>query len=149
MDLETKYIKINALLLFAIIPLSIVGYLFAISYESLFYIYEWLLALLIISSITWAVVSIVKIKTPLRWISSSILAFLVQFSVLCLFLGPFTVNRFFYVFYVITFLEVILLIITLKKVKTFRYLPILFLIISAILTLYMIFLNSLWGSNLS
>lgn len=49
--METKYIKINVLLLIAIIPLSIVGYLFAVSYESLFYIYEWLLALLIISSI--------------------------------------------------------------------------------------------------
>lgn len=149
MNLETEYIKINVLLLFAIIPLSIVGYLFAVSYESLFFIYEWLLALLIISAMIWAVVSIVKIKTPLRWISISILAFLVQFSVLSLFLGPYTVNSFFCVFYVVTCLEVIILIMAIKKVKRFRHLPILFLIISGILTVYMMFLNSLWGSNLS
>jgi hypothetical protein len=57
---EIKYIKINALLLLAIIPLSVVGYLFAVYDESLFFLYEWLLALLILSSTILSIISIIK-----------------------------------------------------------------------------------------
>ncbi|MGG1572527.1 hypothetical protein [Fictibacillus sp. NRS-1165] len=62
------------LLLFAIIPLSIVGYLFAVYKESLFYLYEWMLMLLFAASIILAVISMIKIKSFLKWISASILA---------------------------------------------------------------------------
>ncbi|WP_163152595.1 hypothetical protein [Anoxybacillus sp. MB8] len=107
---EIKYIKINALLLLAIIPLSVIGYLFAVYNESLFFLYEWLLTLLILVSTILSIISIVKIKGNLKWVSISILAFLVQLSILSLFLGPFTKYSLFSVFYIVTFFAIIIFI---------------------------------------
>jgi hypothetical protein len=146
---EIKYIKINALLLLAIIPLSVVGYLFGVYNKSLFFLYELLLTLLIVGSTVLSIISIVKIKGNLKWISISILAFLIQFSVLSLFLGPFTKYGLFSIFYIVTFFATIIFIITFIKVKKFKLLPIIFIIVSIIFTFYMLFLNSLWGRDLS
>jgi hypothetical protein len=146
---EIKYIKINALLLLAIIPLSVVGYLFGVYNKSLFFLYELLLTLLIVGSTILSIISIVKIKGNLKWISISILAFLIQFSVLSLFLGPFTKYGLFSIFYIVTFFATIIFIITFIKVKKFKLLPITFIIVSIIFTFYMLFLNSLWGRDLS
>jgi hypothetical protein len=146
---EIKYIKINALLLLAIIPLSVVGYLFGVYNKSLFFLYELLLTLLIVGSTILSIISIVKIKGNLKWISISILAFLIQFSVLSLFLGPFTKYGLFSIFYIVTFFATIIFIITFIKVKKFKLLPIIFIIVSIIFTFYMLFLNSLWGRDLS
>lgn len=142
---EIKYIKINALLLLAIIPLSVVGYLFAVYDESLFFLYEWLLMLLILVSTILSIISIVKIKGNLKWVSISILAFLVQFLVLSLFLGPFTEYSLFSVFYIVTFFAIMIFIATFRKVEKFKFLPVIFIIVSIIFTFYMLFLNSLWG----
>jgi hypothetical protein len=144
---EIKYIKINALLLLAIIPLSVVGYLFAVYNESLFFLYEWLLTLLILSSIILSIISIIKIKGNLKWVSISILAFLVQFSVLSLFLGPFTVYGLFSVFYIVTFFAMIIFIVAFRKARKFKSIPMIFIIVSIMFTFYMFLLNSLWGRD--
>jgi hypothetical protein len=146
---ESNYIKINTLLLLAIIPISIVGYLFAVFNESLFFLFEWLFTLLILVSIIFSIISIVKIKSSLKWIPISILAFLVQFSVLSLFLGPFTEYRIFSLFYIVTFLAVVVFIIAFRKVNKFKFIPIIFLIFSITFTFYMLLLNNLWGTDLS
>lgn len=146
---EVKYIKINILLLLAIIPLSVVGHLFAVYNESLFFLYEWLLTLLILCSTILSIISIGKIKGNLKWVSISILAFLVQFSVLSLFLGPFTRYALFSVFYIVTFFATIIFIISFRKAETFKWIPMVFIIVSVIFTCYMLLLNSLWGRDVS
>jgi hypothetical protein len=146
---ETQYIKWNAFLLLAIIPLSIVGYYFAVYNESLFFLYEWLLTLLIIISIIFSIISIIKIKSGLKWVSMSILAFLIQFSVLGLFLGPITHFRMFYLYYFVALIAVVVFIVAIRKVNKLKFLPIIFTVLSVIFTLYMILLNNLWGNDLS
>jgi hypothetical protein len=146
---EKKVIKINALLLLAIIPLSIIGYWFAVNKESLFYLYEWLLTLLIAITFILSIINSVKIKSNLKWVSLSIMSFIIQFSVLCLFLGPFTHFSLFYLFYIVTIAVTAVYILTLSKVTQYKYLPRLFMILSVLFTLYMIFLQNLWGSSLS
>jgi hypothetical protein len=146
---EIKYIKLNAFLLLAIIPLSVVGYFFAVYNESLFFLYEWLLTLLILASIIFSIISIVKIKSDLKWISISILVFLVQFSVLSLFLGPFTEYGLFSLFYIVTSCAVIVFIVAFRKVDKFKFLPIIFIIFSVAFTFYMLLLNNLWGRDLN
>lgn len=136
-------------LLVLIIPLSVLGYYFAVSKESLFFLYEWLLAAIIISSILFSVKNIVSIKNRLKWIAISILAFSIQLSVLCLFLGPLTHYVMIYLYYVVAILAFVVFFITIGKNKTFRVIPILFAIITGFITLYMVFLNVLWGNNLS
>jgi hypothetical protein len=146
---EIKYVKINALLLLAIIPLSVVGYLFAVYNESLFFLYEWLLTLLILGSTILSIISIVKIKGNLKWVSISILAFLIQFSVLGLFLGPFTEYGLFSLFYIVTFFAVVVFVAAFRKIDKFKFLPIIFIILSIMFTFYMLLLNNLWGRDLS
>ncbi|MFZ3590235.1 hypothetical protein ACOI1C_13440 [Bacillus sp. DJP31] len=146
---ESNYIKINAFLLLAVIPLSIIGYLFTVHNESFFFLYEWLLVVIIVSSMILSVISVSRTKTDLRWASISILAFLIQFSVLGLFLGPFTEYGLFTVFYIVTFIAFAVYVVTLRKINQFKFLPIIFIIISIVFTLYMILLNSLWGSDIS
>jgi hypothetical protein len=146
---ESQLIKTNAYLLFAILPFSIIGYLFAIYEESLFFLYEWSLTLLISASIVLSIFSIIKIKSNLKWISTSILAFLVQLSVLCIFLGPVTSRLLFPLFYIISFLSIFIFVAALRKIDKFKFLPVTFIFLSVILTLYMVFLNSLWGEDLT
>jgi hypothetical protein len=144
---ETKYIKINFYLLLGILPLSIVGYLFAVYKENLFFLYEWSLTLLIVSSIILSIIGIIKNEGNSKWISLSYFAFLVQFSVLCLFLGPFTFYSVIFVFYVTTFITILIFIIAIRKINKFKFIPLLFLALSTIFTIYVIFLNALWETN--
>jgi hypothetical protein len=146
---DDSLIKINAYLLLLVIPLSAAGYYFAVNKESLFFIYEWLLIVLVGGSIILAVFNIIKIKSKLKWIPASILSFLIQFTVFGLFMGPLTYSFLFYVYYLVALAAFVVFITTLKKNGTFKTIPIIFSILTVILTLYMAFLNALWGNRLS
>ncbi|RFU66049.1 hypothetical protein D0466_05100 [Peribacillus glennii] len=146
---DMKYLKMNSFLLLAIIPLSAVGYFFAVYNESLFFLYEWLLSLLISVSIILSIIIISKTQNQLKWLSLCILAFLVQFSELCLFLGPFTKSGFFYLYYIVTFFAAVIFSMTLKKVNKYKILPIILFIFSITFTLYMLLLHTLLGQNLT
>lgn len=74
---------------------------------------------------------------------------MIQFSVLSLFLGPFTKYAIFMVYYLVAFIAFVVFIVTIKKVDKFKYIPIFFTVISIIFTLYMFLLNNLWGKDLS
>ncbi|MCM3727797.1 hypothetical protein M3226_19235 [Neobacillus cucumis] len=146
---ETFYLKLNVYLLLTIIPLSVLGYYFAVLHESMFFLYEWLLAGLVLISIFISIKNIVSIRSGLKWVAISILAFLLQFSVLGLFLGPYTYFLMIYLYYVVAILSFIVYIVTMRKSKTFKTVPIIFTILTGLFTLYMVFLDALWGSNLS
>jgi hypothetical protein len=146
---ENKYVKLNVCLLLGVIPLSVLGYTFAVYNESLFFLYEWLLLLLLLASIILSIIGIIKTKSNLQWISTSFLAFLVQFSVLSLFLGPFTEYVWFSLYYFVAFCAFIVFIVTINKVDRFKPIPIIFIIISLLFTFYMLLLNNLWGTGLS
>ncbi|MFD2443614.1 hypothetical protein ACFSO7_06380 [Bacillus sp. CGMCC 1.16607] len=146
---ETKWIRYNLWLLLIIIPLSLVGYWFAVNKESLFYLYEWSVYLILLASIIVAFVGIVKVKSDVKWVSFSILAFLLQFVVLCLFLGPLSFSGLFYVFYILAIIALATYIIVIKKTKKYRLLSIIFFILTVMFILYMIILHSLWGNDLS
>jgi hypothetical protein len=144
---ETKYIKINFYLLLGILPLSIVGYLFAVYKENLFFLYEWSLTLLIVVSIILSIIGTIKNEGNSKWISLSYFAFFVQFSVLCLFLGPFTFYNVIFVFYITAFVTILITVIAIRKIGKFKFMPLLLLILSVIFTTYIMFLNALWGTN--
>ncbi len=146
---QTLNLKLNLYLILTIIPLSVLGYYFAVNVESLFFLYEWLLAALVLISILYSIKNIGSYRNELRWVAISILAFLIQFSVLGLFLGPITHYLMFYLYYVFALLSFTVFIIAIRKNKTLRIIPIIFTIITGIFTLYMLFLNTLWGTNLS
>lgn len=146
---ETFNLKLNVYLLLIILPLSILGYYFAVNNESLFFLYEWLLAVLIMTLISFSIKNIVSIKNNLRWVAISILAFLIQFSVLALFLGPLTHYLMFYLYYVIAIVSFTVFIITIRKNKTLRVVPLIFFMLTGLFTLYIMTLNALWGTNLS
>ncbi|QFK72381.1 hypothetical protein F7984_14595 [Pradoshia sp. D12] len=146
---ETFNLKLNVYLLLIIIPLSILGYYFAVNNESLFFLYEWLLAVLIMTLISFSIKNIVSIKNNLRWVAISILAFLIQFSVLALFLGPLTHYLMFYLYYVIAIVSFTVFIITIRKNKTLRVIPLIFFMLTGLFTLYIMTLNALWGTNMS
>lgn len=146
---ELRYLTINSLLLLAIVPLSLIGYVFAVYNESLFFIYEWLFSLNVVGVFILAIIGIVKIQSKLKWISISILAFMIQFSVFSLFLGPFTKYPLFTLYYFIAGIAFVLFILAIRKVDKFKFIPIIFTVLSIILTLYMILLNNLWGKDLS
>ncbi|MED3573884.1 hypothetical protein [Cytobacillus praedii] len=146
---QTLNLKLNLYLILTIIPLSVLGYYFAVNVESLFFLYEWLLAALVLISILYSIKNIGSYRNELRWVAISILVFLIQFSVLGLFLGPVTHYLMFYLYYVFALLSFAVFIIAIRKNKTLRIIPISFTIITGIFTLYMLFLNTLWGTNLS
>jgi hypothetical protein len=144
---EIFYLKLNVYILLTIIPLSILGYYFAVHNESLFFLYEWLLVALVVVSILFSIKNIVSIKNERKWIAISILAFLIQFSVLGLFLGPFSNISMIYLFYVVATLSFIVFLITIRKNKILKMIPIIFIIITGFFTLYMAFLNAMWGNG--
>ena len=145
---ESFNLRLNVYLLLLIIPLSILGYYFAVNNESLFFLYEWMLAALIISLIVFSVKNLVSIKDNLKWIAISILTFLIQFSVIALFLGPLTHHLMFYLYYVIAIVSFTVFIITIRKNNSYRVIPVIFFIITGLFTLYIIALNAIWGSDL-
>ena len=146
---ETFNLKLNVYLLLLIIPLSILGYYFAVNNESLFILYEWLLAALVIALVIFSIKNILSIKNNLRWVAASILAFLIQFAVLALFLGPLTHHLMFYLYYLSAIVSFTVFIITIRKNNTLRVIPLIFFMLTGLFTLYILALNALWGSNLS
>lgn len=142
-------LKLNVYLLLTIIPLSVLGYYFAVNNESLFFLYEWLVAALVIFLMLFSIKNIVSIRNELRWVAISILVFLIQFSVLGLFLGPLTHYLIFYFYYISAILSFVASGITIRKNKTLRIIPIILIIITGLFTLYIVLLNALWGTNLS
>jgi hypothetical protein len=144
---DTKYIKINLYLFLGILPLSIVGYYFAVNKENLFFLYEWSILLLIVASLIFSIIGFKKNEGNSKWISLSYFAFFVQFSVLCLFLGPFSFYKVIFVFYITTFITILIMVMAIRKIGKFKFMPILLLTLSLIFTIYVMFLNSLWGTN--
>jgi hypothetical protein len=57
---DTKYIKINLYLFLGILPLSIVGYYFAVNKENLFFLYEWSILILIVASLIFSIIGFKK-----------------------------------------------------------------------------------------
>lgn len=146
---ETKWVKMNIWLLFSIIPLSFLGYFFAVKKESFFFIYEWSVYFIIFASLIIAIVGIIKVKSETKWVSISILTFLIQFMILCLFLGPYSFYTMFPAFYLASLIALISYILTINKTKKFRFLTIIFLILNIVFLLYMMMLHSFWGNTLS
>lgn len=133
----------------SIIPLLIIGYFFAVYKEDLFYLFEWFLTILMVVMLIYSIINVIKIKSNLKWIAISTLFFLMQLSVFCLFLGPFTQYEFFYLYYVVSILSFVIFIGSIRKASKYKFVPISFTILSIVLSLYMILLNSLWGKDLS
>ena len=131
------------------IPLSVIGYYFAVNNGSLFFLYEWSLVVLVLISIVLSIKNIVSTKNNLKWVAISILAFLIQFSVLGLFLGPLTHYFMIYIYYVFSIVSFVIFITTIRKNKILRIIPIIFTIITGFFTLYIMLLNVLWGNDLS
>ena len=143
------YIRTSSFLLIAIIPISVIGYLLAVDYEDLFYLYEWALSVLIAGAGGMALTGAVQMNGRIRWVQLSVLAFCVHFSVLGLFLGPFTIYPMFGVYYLVTVLALLVYVYTLFKVKQYRSVPVLLMVGSSLMTFYMMFLHMLWGANLT
>jgi hypothetical protein len=144
---EIYYLKLNVYLLLTIIPLSVLGYYFAVHNESLFFLYEWLLVALVVVSILFSIKNIVTIKNERKWIAVSTLAFLIQFSVLGLFLGPFSKYPMIYLFYVVALVSLVVFLLTLRKNKVLKIIPVIFIILTGFFTLYMAFINAMWGNG--
>ncbi|WP_163100334.1 hypothetical protein [Peribacillus alkalitolerans] len=143
-----NYVKVTSLLLLSILPFSLIGYWFAVDHEHLFFLYEGALLFIILATFFFAIKGVSKDKKN-KWTLISTLGFTFQMAILFLFLGPFTHYVFILIYYVATIVAAIMMIMSLKKMHKNRYLPITFLVISIISTLYVILLNNLWGSNLS
>ncbi|MBH0155143.1 hypothetical protein IHV10_02125 [Fictibacillus sp. 5RED26] len=146
---SSQYVKRSSLLLLAIIPVLLVGYYFAVNHENLFFLYEWTLIVLVLGAGLMSLTGAVKTKEKEKWVLLSIVAFCVQFAVLGLFLGPLHYYSMFFVYYPAAILGMIVFGITLSKVDSYRFISVIFMIISVLLIVYMILLQSLWGQDLT
>ncbi|MED1865205.1 hypothetical protein P4V41_17195 [Fictibacillus nanhaiensis] len=146
---SNQYVKRSSLLLLVIFPVLMVGYYFAVDHENLFFLYEWALVILVLGAGLFSLFGAVKAKGKEKWVLFSILAFSIQFASLGLFLGPLTFYPMFFVYYAATILAMTVFGITLSKVDNYRFISVIFIIISVLLTLYMILLQSLWGQDLT
>ncbi len=144
-----QYIKRSLFLLLAVIPVSLIGYFFAVDQENLFFLYEWTLMAVILGAGVWALTGALKTTGKEKWILFSILMFCVQFAVFGLFLGPWTFYSMLFVYYVATAIGIAVYGYTLFKVDRYRFISVIFMILSVLFTLYMMVLNSLWGKDLS
>jgi hypothetical protein len=144
-----QYVKNSSLLLFSILPVSLVGYFFAVSYEDLFFLYEWILVVILVGAGGLALTGALTEAGKLRWILLSIFLFSIHFSVLGLFLGPFTMYSMFIIYYVITFFAFLTYITAFLASDRFRFIPFILMIVSVLLTIYVIILNGLWGKDLT
>jgi len=144
---ETYSLKLNVYLLLAILPLSAIGYYFAVQKEELFFLYEWLLAALVVVLAVFSIKNIVSIKNEKRWVAISILAFLIQFSVFGLFLGPLTHFWLIYLYYVVAVLSIVTFIMAIGKIKILKAVPITFTVLTALFSFYMVFLTTMWGNG--
>ncbi|WP_186579330.1 hypothetical protein [Aquibacillus kalidii] len=142
-----KYMKWNLATLIAIIPLCFLGYWFAVNNEALFYLFEWLLVFLLVISVIISILGITTAKGTERWMSTSILSFLVQLIAFSLFLGPLTqFYPFIYVFYFISLVALISQILVCAKVENSKWLPIVFIIVGVLFVLFVGIIQSLWGT---
>ncbi|WP_166000486.1 hypothetical protein [Bacillus sp. Cs-700] len=144
---ELSYVKINGLILLMILPLSVIGYQLAVSNEEMFFVYEWSLVVLVLISFILAGATSIIYNSSHTWLSYAILSFDLQFAVFGLFIGPYTSYELFFVYYLFAAIALIIFIMTLKKVKVIRYLIVIFIIVTVLLTSYMLLLQSLWGMN--
>ncbi|WP_137790296.1 hypothetical protein [Bacillus sp. E(2018)] len=146
---SNQYVKRSSFFLLAIFPVMIVGYYFAVNHENLFFLYEWALVLLVLGAGLFSLFGAVKVKGKEKWALFSILAFSIQFASLGLFLGPLHFYPMFFVYYTVTVLAMIVFGSALAKVDNYRFISVIFMILSVLLTLYMILLQSLWGKDLT
>ncbi|TCN20491.1 hypothetical protein [Mesobacillus foraminis] len=146
---KEKYLNLTIYLLIGILPLSALGYYFAVENESLFYLYQWLLSALIVLAGILAIKCIVSLSGGLKWVAIAIFVFLLEFSVLGLFLGPFTHFLMIYLYYLVALISLVVFITAIKKSRSYRYLPVIFILFTGLTSIYVIFLNLLWGNNLS
>lgn len=144
-----QYVKRSSFLLLATIPLSLIGYFFAVDNENLFFLYEWTMMLIILGAGVLALTGALKTTGKEKWILFSILLFCVQFAVLGSFLGPFSVYPLFYVYYGASAISIGILVFTIFRVDQYRFIPVSLLILSVLFTFYMNFLQMLWGKDLS
>lgn len=146
---KVQYLKTNLLLLLAIIPLSIIGYIFAVYEESLFFLYEWSLVMIVVTVIVLSVRSVVQTNGKSKWVPIAIAAFLIQFSVMGLFLGPLTNAALFVPFYAVSVIAITIFIMEIKKLEAHKWIPVTFFMLSCLFFFYMVLLNSLWGQDVS
>ncbi|MGA4720999.1 hypothetical protein [Fictibacillus nanhaiensis] len=144
-----QYVKRSSYLMLTIFPVLMVGYYFAVNHENLFFLYEWTLIIIVLGAGLMSLIGAIKTKGKEKWVLFSILAFCVQFAVLGLFLGPLTFYPMFFVYYPATILAMTVYGITLSKVDDYRFISVIFMIISVLLTLYMVLLQSFWGQDLT
>lgn len=144
----TASFKGMAYLLVAMIPMFILGYFLSVGYEEMFFIYEWLLGTVVLSVFVLSIKSIWEIKDERKWIAGSFFAFILQFFVLSLFLGPFTYYSIIFVYYGVALCAFLVFVIALRRNKTLRVIPSTFMVITGAFTLYVILLNNLWGTSL-
>lgn len=145
----TGYLKGAIYLLVAIVPLSIGGYFLAVNAEDLFIFYEWLLVAVVLTAFILSVKAVWENQGAGKWLAGSVVAFILQFTVLSLFLGPFTYYSMIFVYYGVAFLAFIVYVKALKKNRVHRAFPIILLVFTSVFTVYMFLLNSLWGVNWS
>ncbi|MCD5323265.1 MULTISPECIES: hypothetical protein [Pontibacillus] len=145
----TGYLKGAIYLLVAIVPLSIGGYFLAVNAEDLFIFYEWLLVAVVLTAFILSVKTVCENQGAGKWLAGSVVAFILQFTVLSLFLGPFTYYSMIFVYYGVAFLAFIVYVKALKKNRVHRAIPIILLVFTSVFTVYMFLLNSLWGVNWS
>ncbi|MBN3554515.1 hypothetical protein JYA63_09575 [Fictibacillus nanhaiensis] len=146
---SNPYVKRSSYLLLAIFPVLMVGYYFAVNHENLFFLYEWALLVIVFGAGLMSLIGAFKTKEKEKWVLLSILAFCVQFAVLAMFLGPLTFYFMFFGYYAAAILGMTVFGITISKVDNYRFISVIFMIISVLLTLYMFFLQSLWGQDLT
>ncbi|WP_242705544.1 hypothetical protein [Pontibacillus sp. ALD_SL1] len=139
----TPSIKGTVYLLMAMIPLFILGYILSVNYEQMFFVYEWLLSVVVLSLFVLSIKSFREVKDERKWIAASTLAFILQFSVLSLFLGPFSYYPMIYIYYCFAVMAFIVFIKALQRNGTLRAIPITFLVITGTFTLYVVLLNRL------
>ncbi|WP_236036300.1 hypothetical protein [Heyndrickxia oleronia] len=144
---ETFNLKLNAYLLLLIIPISIVGYYFAVEKENLFFVYEWMLTVFVITLMLYSIKNVLMIRNSLIWVAISIFVFLIQFAVFALFLGPLSNFAMINVYYLAAIISFIVYVITLIKSNKMRMVPIIFIFITGIFTFYMVFINAMWGNG--
>ncbi|MQR97597.1 hypothetical protein [Fictibacillus phosphorivorans] len=144
------FIRVSLIFLMAIIPLCFIGYLLAVDYENLFFLFEWSIIFFLIAATAMAFAGAFQAREKRsRWVLISILAFCLHIAVLCIFLGPLSIYPMFWVYYVVIFIAFFVYFHTIIKVKANRTVPVLLMISSSLITLFIVFQHMLWGANLT
>ncbi|MFB1082515.1 hypothetical protein [Jeotgalibacillus sp. JSM ZJ347] len=129
------------------LPLFVVGYQLAVHEERLFWVFEWSYYALVAVLLIFAIWNMAAVKGRSKWAAGAIAAFLLQLSVLSLYVGPFTVYAMFFVFYAVTATVLFILIMAFRKTDRYRGMIGLFISFSIVMVLYMALIQSLYGVN--